>query len=165
LDIRFVVTSIATGSAEWLYDTLHCARGQAENLIKLHKSQLASDRTSCRSALANQMRLVLHTADDQLRQPDIASLNFKERLALLVDREATDRDNNRLDARLGSPPCARRRSSRTSTCTPCAGSTARCSDSARRRSSATIWCSTCGSSTAASCSRCCRTVPDSGRSA
>ena len=36
--------------------------GQAENLIKLHKSQLASDRTSCRSALANQVRLVLHTA-------------------------------------------------------------------------------------------------------
>ena len=36
-------------------------RGQAENLIKLHKSQLASDRTSCRSPLANQVRLVLHT--------------------------------------------------------------------------------------------------------
>ena len=41
--------------------TLYCARGQAENLIKLHKSQLASDRTSCRSPLANQVRLVLHT--------------------------------------------------------------------------------------------------------
>src|SRR6201999_1643777 len=56
------VTNIARGSAEWLYDTLYCARGQAENLIKLHKSQLASDRTSCRSPLANQLRLVLHTA-------------------------------------------------------------------------------------------------------
>jgi hypothetical protein len=33
-----------------------------ENLIKLRKTQLASDRTSCRSALANQVRLVLHTA-------------------------------------------------------------------------------------------------------
>jgi len=31
-------------------------------LIKLHKAQLASDRTSCRSPLANQMRLILHTA-------------------------------------------------------------------------------------------------------
>jgi hypothetical protein len=61
LDIRYVVTNIARGSAEWLYDTLYCARGQAENLIKLHKSQLASDRTSCRSPLANQVRLVLHT--------------------------------------------------------------------------------------------------------
>ena len=62
LDIRYVVTNLSSGSAEWLYDTLYCARGQAENLIKLHKSQLASDRTSCRSALANQVRLVLHTA-------------------------------------------------------------------------------------------------------
>ena len=40
---------------------LYCARGQAENLIKQHKAQLASDRTSCRSPLANQFRLVLHT--------------------------------------------------------------------------------------------------------
>ena len=62
LDIRCVVTSLACGTAEWLYDGLYCARGQAENLIKLHKGQLASDRTSCRSALANQVRLVLHTA-------------------------------------------------------------------------------------------------------
>jgi hypothetical protein len=62
LDIRYVVTNLANGSAEWLYDTLYCARGQAENLIKLHKCQLASDRTSCRSPLANQVRLVLHTA-------------------------------------------------------------------------------------------------------
>src|SRR6476620_5395741 len=62
LDIRYVVTNIAGGSAEWLYDSLYCARGQAENLIKLHKTQLASDRTSCRSPLANQVRLVLHTA-------------------------------------------------------------------------------------------------------
>jgi hypothetical protein len=37
------------GSTEWLYDTLYCARGQAENPIKLHKTQLASDRTRCRS--------------------------------------------------------------------------------------------------------------------
>ncbi len=62
LDIRFVVTSLAEGSAERIYDTLYCARGQAENLIKLHKAQLKSDRTSCRSANANQMRLILHTA-------------------------------------------------------------------------------------------------------
>ena len=62
LDIRFVVTSLAKGSAEHIYDTLYCARGQAENLIKMHKGQLASDRTSCRSPLANQMRLILHTA-------------------------------------------------------------------------------------------------------
>ena len=62
LDIRYVVTNIATGTPEWLYTELYCARGQAENLIKLHKGQLASDRTSCRHPAANQMRLVLHTA-------------------------------------------------------------------------------------------------------
>ena len=62
LDTRYVVTNITHCGAQWLYDSLYCARGQAENLIKRHKSQLDSDRTSCRSPLANQMRLILHTA-------------------------------------------------------------------------------------------------------
>ena len=61
-DVRYVVTSLKRGSPKYLYETIYCARGQAENLIKRHKSQLASDRTSCRSPLANQMRLILHTA-------------------------------------------------------------------------------------------------------
>ena len=61
IDIRYVVTSLTTGDAEHVYATVYCARGQAENLIKQHKAQLASDRTSCRSPLANQMRLILHT--------------------------------------------------------------------------------------------------------
>ncbi len=62
LDVRYVVTNITHGTPAWLYDDLYCARGQAENLIKRQKSQLASDRTSCRSPLANPMRLILHTA-------------------------------------------------------------------------------------------------------
>ncbi len=62
LDIRWVVTSLEVPGPEDIYARLYCARGQAENLIKLHKTQLKSDRTSCRSPLANQMRLVLHTA-------------------------------------------------------------------------------------------------------
>jgi len=61
LDVRYVVTSLRAG-AKHLYETLYCARGNAENFIKLHKSQLASDRTSCRDPKANQFRLVLHTA-------------------------------------------------------------------------------------------------------
>lgn len=61
LDIRYVVTSIAHCAPQWVYESLYCARGGAENLIKRHKGQLASDRTSCRSPLANQMRLFLHT--------------------------------------------------------------------------------------------------------
>ena len=32
LDIRFIVTSLETGSAEHIYETIYCARGQAENL-------------------------------------------------------------------------------------------------------------------------------------
>ena len=61
LDVRYVVTSLKVG-ARHLYETLYCARGNAENFIKLHKSQLASDRTSCRDPKANQFRLILHTA-------------------------------------------------------------------------------------------------------
>ena len=41
---------------------MYCARGRAENLVKAHKLHLASDRTSCTRATANQFRLVLHTA-------------------------------------------------------------------------------------------------------
>src|SRR4051794_18675173 len=47
---------------ETLYDKIYCARGQAENLIKAHKLHLASDRTSCSKATANQFRLLIHTA-------------------------------------------------------------------------------------------------------
>jgi len=61
VDIRYVVTSLK-GSARHLYENVYCQRGQMENLIKLHKAQLASDRMSCHSATANQVRLVLHTA-------------------------------------------------------------------------------------------------------
>jgi Transposase DDE domain group 1 len=61
VDIRYVVTSLK-GPAEYLYEDVYCGRGQMENLIKLHKAQLASDRMSCHSATANQVRLVLHTA-------------------------------------------------------------------------------------------------------
>jgi Transposase DDE domain group 1 len=61
VDIRYVVTSLR-GSAQHLYENVYCQRGQMENLIKLHKAQLASDRMSCHSATANQVRLALHTA-------------------------------------------------------------------------------------------------------
>jgi hypothetical protein len=61
LDIRYVTTTL-NGSAEHLYEKVYCARGNAENFIKLHKAQLASDRTSCRDPRANQLCLILHTA-------------------------------------------------------------------------------------------------------
>lgn len=61
VDIRYVVTSLK-GSAQYLYEEVYCQRGNMENLIKLHKAQLKSDRMSCHSAVANQVRLVFHTA-------------------------------------------------------------------------------------------------------
>jgi hypothetical protein len=60
-DSRFIVTNLA-GTPRWLYEGVYCQRGQAENLIKAHKLHLASDRTSCTSATANQFRLLIHTA-------------------------------------------------------------------------------------------------------
>src|SRR6202162_3079661 len=60
-DSRFIVTNLQ-GLPRALYEKVYCARGQAENLIKAHKLHLASDRTSCRKATANQFRLLIHTA-------------------------------------------------------------------------------------------------------
>ena len=60
-DSRFIITNLA-GAPRWLYENVYCARGQAENLIKAHKLHLASDRTSCTKATANQFRLLIHTA-------------------------------------------------------------------------------------------------------
>jgi len=62
LDIRTIVTSLKGSTPERLYEYAYCDRGRAENLIKLHKTQLKSDRTSCMSAAANQLRLTLHSA-------------------------------------------------------------------------------------------------------
>ena len=38
--------------------------------------------------------------EDQRRQPDIAALAFEERIAMMIDREAIDRENKRLTTRL-----------------------------------------------------------------
>jgi hypothetical protein len=60
-DSRFIITNLA-GAPRWLYESVYCQRGQSENLIKAHKLHLASDRTSCTKATANQFRLLIHTA-------------------------------------------------------------------------------------------------------
>jgi Transposase DDE domain group 1 len=60
VDSRFIVTNLP-GLPKALYEKIYCARGQAENLIKAHKLHLASDRTSCSKATANQFRLLIHT--------------------------------------------------------------------------------------------------------
>lgn len=65
---RFIVTSLPGLDAGMLYEDIYCARGQAENYIKHLKGDLAADRTSCTSFLANCMRLLLHAAAYVLHQ-------------------------------------------------------------------------------------------------
>ncbi len=65
---RFVVTSLDAPAPARVYEELYCARGQAENWIKQLKSDLASDRTSCTTFLANSMRLLEHAAAYVLHQ-------------------------------------------------------------------------------------------------
>jgi DNA replication protein DnaC len=43
---------------------------------------------------------MVHALEDQRRQPDAMQLGFEDRLAMLVDREALERDNKRLKVRL-----------------------------------------------------------------
>ena len=38
--------------------------------------------------------------EDQRRQPDITALAFEERIAMMIDREALERENKRLTTRL-----------------------------------------------------------------
>lgn len=59
---RFIVTDLVRAGAQRLYRQVYCARGQMENYIKDHKLGLKSDRTSCHRFLANQFRLLLHSA-------------------------------------------------------------------------------------------------------
>lgn len=61
-DVRYVVTSLRAAGAKYLYDTVYCARGKMELMIKDHKVALRSDRTSCHRKEANQFRLFLHSA-------------------------------------------------------------------------------------------------------
>jgi hypothetical protein len=61
-DARFVVSDLDAVGAKVLYETLYCARGCAELMIKEHKVFLKSSRTSCNTAEANQFRLFLHSA-------------------------------------------------------------------------------------------------------
>jgi hypothetical protein len=56
---RFVVTSLkpADIAAQYLYETIYCARGEMENRIKECQLDLFADRTSAGTMRANQLRL------------------------------------------------------------------------------------------------------------
>jgi hypothetical protein len=58
---RFVVTNLSRNS-QFVYDDIYVLRGDVENRIKELKLELKADRLSCHRFLANQFRLLLHTA-------------------------------------------------------------------------------------------------------
>jgi hypothetical protein len=58
---RFVVTNLVR-NPQFVYDDLYVLRGDVENRIKELKLELKADRLSCHHFLANQFRLLLHTA-------------------------------------------------------------------------------------------------------
>ena len=55
---RFVVTSLKSSevAAQYLYETIYCARGEMENRIKECQLDLFADRTSAATMRANQLR-------------------------------------------------------------------------------------------------------------
>lgn len=61
LNPRFVVSSLQKMSPEELYE-FYCGRGEQENRIKEMKLDLQSGRMSCHRFMANQFRLLMHTA-------------------------------------------------------------------------------------------------------
>ena len=55
---RYLVTNLA-GNGRMLYETVYCARGEAENRIKEQQLDLFASRTSCHEWWPNQFRLLL----------------------------------------------------------------------------------------------------------
>jgi hypothetical protein len=61
LNQRFVVTNL-NRNPRFVYDEIYVLRGELENRIKELKLDIQADRLSCHRFLANQFRLLLHTA-------------------------------------------------------------------------------------------------------
>jgi hypothetical protein len=61
LNQRFLVTNVHR-NPQLIYDDIYVLRGDIENRIKELKLELKADRLSCHRFLANQFRLLLHTA-------------------------------------------------------------------------------------------------------
>jgi len=62
LNVRFISTDIFQAKTKSLYEDIYCGRGNMELMIKDHKTYTKSDRTSCHSFKANQLRLFFHSA-------------------------------------------------------------------------------------------------------
>jgi Transposase DDE domain group 1 len=61
LNQRFLVTNLHR-NPQMIYDDIYVLRGDIENRIKELKLEIKADRLSCHRFLANQFRLLLHTA-------------------------------------------------------------------------------------------------------
>lgn len=61
-NVRYVVTNLVRFKSRNLYEKGYCARCAMELRIKEHKLYLKSDKSSCKSFLANQFRLFMHSA-------------------------------------------------------------------------------------------------------
>jgi hypothetical protein len=61
LNQRFLVTNLSR-NPQFVYDDIYVLRGDVENRIKELKLEIKADRLSCCRFLANQFRLLLHTA-------------------------------------------------------------------------------------------------------
>jgi hypothetical protein len=61
LNQRFLVTNMSL-APQTIYDQIYVLRGDIENRIKELKHEIKADRLSCHRFLANQSRLLLHTA-------------------------------------------------------------------------------------------------------
>ncbi len=85
-NVRYIVTDLIHFKAKNLYEKGYCARCSMELRIKEHKLYLRSDKSSCKSFLANQFRLfmhslayiLLHTMQKELfKGTDLANVTFK----------------------------------------------------------------------------------------
>jgi hypothetical protein len=80
MDTRYIVTSYERADGQYLYENVYSDRGNAERMIKDHKTDLGSDRCSCTEATANQFRLFLHSAAyvimHELRSRGLAGTQF-----------------------------------------------------------------------------------------
>ena len=85
-NVRYIVTNLVNFKAKALYEKGYCARCSMELRIKEHKLYLRSDKSSCKSFMANQFRLfmhsiayvLLHTMQKELfKGSDLANATFK----------------------------------------------------------------------------------------
>jgi hypothetical protein len=84
---RYVVTNL-DHPADWLYDTLYCQRGEAENRIKETQLDLFGTRASCQTFVANALRVVFaglaYTLMNRLREIALAETELASATAATI---------------------------------------------------------------------------------